>query len=269
MRDLPLQAEELRARHFAGTPLLLANVWDAASARAVAAAGHQVIATSSAAIAASLGSADHEQMHPDDAFAALRRIAGAVAVPVTADIEAGYGLPAGEIAERLLEAGAVGCNLEDSDHHSHGALVDAERQAERIHALCEAANAVGVALVVNARVDVYLHHSGAGIIERHERTKEAIRRARTYLDAGATCIYPIGLTDEDEIALLVEELTAPINIWLRADTPSLATLARMGVARVSLASGLQRAVMGHMTEFATALRAGEDAGLFVERPTGR
>jgi 2-methylisocitrate lyase-like PEP mutase family enzyme len=268
VRDLSLQAEELRARHFAGTPLLLANVWDAASARAVAAAGHQVIATSSAAIAASLGSADHEQMHPDDAFAALRRIAGAVAVPVTADIEAGYGLAAGEIAERLLEAGAVGCNLEDSDHHSHGALVDAERQAARIHALCDAASGVGVALVVNARVDVYLHHSGAGTIERHERTKEAIRRARTYLDAGATCVYPIGLTDEDDIALLVEELAAPINIWLRADTPSLATLARMGVARVSLASGLQRAVMGHTTELATALRAGEDAGLFVERPTG-
>lgn len=104
MRDLATQAEELRARHFAGTPLVLANVWDAASARAVAAASHPVIATSSAAIAASLGGADHEQIHPDDAFGALGRIAGAVSVPVTADIEAGYGLPAAEIAERLLEA---------------------------------------------------------------------------------------------------------------------------------------------------------------------
>jgi 2-methylisocitrate lyase-like PEP mutase family enzyme len=256
-------------RHSAGTPLLLANVWDAVSARAVPAGGHQVIATSLAAIAASLGIADHEQMHPDDAFAAFRRIAGAVAVLVTADIEAGYGLPAAEIAERLLEAGAVGCNLEDSDHHHEGALRDPERHAERIHALCDAAKGAGVALVVNARVDVYLRQGGAGTMERHERTKEAIRRARTYLDAGATCVYPIGLTDEDEIALLVEELAAPINIWLRADTPSLATLARLGVARVSLAAGLQRAVMGHTTALATALRAGEDAGLFIEWPTTR
>lgn len=148
-------------------------------------------------------------------------------------------------------------------------LLDPERQAERIHALCDAAQGAGVALVVNARVDVYLRQSGTGTLEHHERTEEAIRRSRAYLDAGATCVYPIGLTDQDEIAHLVEALAAPVNIWLRADTPSLAALARMGVARVSLAAGLQRAAMSHVTALTNALRAGEDAGLFADRQTAR
>lgn len=262
MRDLAVQAEELRARHFGDSPLVLANVWDAASARAVAAAGHPVIATSSAAIAASLGRGDHEQMDTDDAFGVLRRIAEAVSVPVTADIEAGYGLPAAEIAQRLLDAGAVGCNLEDSDHHDEGVLLDADLQAERIHALCESARAAGVELVVNARVDVYLQQTASP----HRRTEEAIRRARTYLEAGATCVYPIGLTSQDEIALLVQELAAPINIWLRPDTPPLARLSQLGVARVSAAASLHRAAMGHTTAIAAAILDGDLTGLLADRP---
>ncbi|MHB1738560.1 MAG: isocitrate lyase/PEP mutase family protein [Actinomycetes bacterium] len=263
MRDLAAQAEELRARHFGEAPLVLANVWDAASARAVAAAGHPVIATSSAAVAASLGRADHEQMDTDEAFGVLRRIAEAVSVPVTADIEAGYGLPPAEIAQRLLEAGAVGCNLEDSDHRGECLLLDADLQAERIHALCESAHALGVDLVVNARVDVYLRQA----TPPHQRTEEAIRRARTYLEAGATCVYPIGLTDQDEIALLVQELAAPINIWLRADTPPLARLGQLGVARVSAAGGLHRAAMDHTTAITAAILGGDLTGLLANRPT--
>lgn len=262
MRDLPAQAEALRARHFAGAPLVLANVWDAASARAVAAAGHPVIATSSAAIAASLGRGDHEQLDPEEAFAALRRIAGAVSVPVTADIEAGYGLAPDMLARRLLEAGAVGCNLEDSDHRRAGALLDPGAQAERIHATCEAARAEGVDLVVNARVDVYLRRSPA----ERSRCEEAIARGRRYLEAGATCIYPIGLTDTDEIALLVRELAAPLNVWLRAGGPSLATLAKLGVARVSVAAGLHRAAMGYVGSIAAAVLGGDPSGLFSAGP---
>lgn len=114
------RAERLYACHFGQGPLILANVWDVASARAVASAGHPVIATSSAAVAASLGYPDHQQMPANVAFAALERIARAVDVPVTADLEAGYQLKPAEQVERLLESRAVGCNLEDTDHHRSG-----------------------------------------------------------------------------------------------------------------------------------------------------
>lgn len=261
MSELVAHAEELRRRHFGDSPLVLLNAWDAASARVVAEAGHPVIATSSAAVAASLGQGDHEQMSADEAFGAIERIAAAVSVPVTADVEAGYGLSAGELAHRLLDAGAVGCNLEDSDHRSEHALVDAERQAQRIQALCAEAQAAGVPLVVNARVDVYLRARRPP----RECTDEAIRRATMYLDAGATCVYPIGLTDRDEIERLVDTLAAPVNTWLREGSPSLATLRQLGVARVSVAAGLQRAAMRRVGEIATAILGGDDSGLSPDR----
>jgi 2-methylisocitrate lyase-like PEP mutase family enzyme len=150
MSRLSELAGDLRTSHFADRPLLLAKVWDAASARAIAEAGHPVIATSSVAIDASLGVGDHEQMTPDMAFAALKRIADAVEVPVTADLEAGYRLPAGERVDRLLDAGAVGCNLEDSDHHTTAGLVEADRQADYIAAVCAAGRQAGIEVVVNA-----------------------------------------------------------------------------------------------------------------------
>jgi len=251
-------AAELRARHFGMRPLLLANVWDAASARAVAEAGYPVVGSSSAAVASSLGEGDHECMTPDAAFAAISRIAAAVPVPVTADIEAGYGLSPAEIAARLLDAGAVGCNLEDSDHAAPGGLLDADRQAERIHDLCQAAKASGVDLVVNARVDVYIRQA----VPERTRAAEAIRRGRKYVAAGATCVYPIGLRDGDEIALLIRELKAPVNVWLRRDTPSIAELGRIGVARISVAAALHRATMIGTRQVADAILRGDTSELW-------
>ncbi|MHB1536505.1 MAG: isocitrate lyase/PEP mutase family protein [Acidimicrobiales bacterium] len=257
MSRLSVLADDLRARHFSGRPLLLANAWDAASARAVAEAGYPVIATSSAAIGASLGVGDSEQMTPDMAFAAVKRIAGAVELPVTADLEAGYGLSAVELVDRLLDAGAVGCNLEDSDHHGPAVFVDMDRQADYIAEICAAGRRAGVDVVVNARADVYLRDE----VPPEDRMAETLRRGHRYLSAGATCVYPIGVTDPAEISTLVAQMGGPVNIWLRPDGPPLAELHRIGVARISLAAGLQRHTTTQIAALAACLLAGDDTWL--------
>ncbi|MGH3714536.1 MAG: isocitrate lyase/PEP mutase family protein [Micromonosporaceae bacterium] len=251
--ELDSQAEQLRALHHGDAPLVLPNVWDAASAVVVAEAGFPAIATGSAPIAQSLGYPDHEGAPIDEMFAAAGRIAGAVGVPVTADVEAGYGLSPAELVRRLLEAGAVGCNLEDSDHWA-GGLVRAETQANRIAALRSAATAAGVNLVINARVDVFYQEWG----EESERLPEAIRRGRLYLEAGADCVYPILVSDAETIGALAAEIPGPINVLFRPGTPSLAELAKLGVARVSYGPGILRATMAALRQIADTIADGGD-----------
>jgi 2-methylisocitrate lyase-like PEP mutase family enzyme len=227
--DPKVHADQLRQLHHGGPMLVLPNVWDAASATVVAEAGFPAIATASAAISAMLGYPDGEGAPWQEMFAAAGRIARAVAVPVTVDAEAGYGLRPRELVDRLLELGAVGCNLEDTDHHT-GALVDADTHAERLAAIRSAADDAGVPIVINARTDVYLPQSGTA---GQERVAEALRRGRGYLAAGADCVYPIGVSDERDIATLVAELPGPVNANTQPSGPDLARLRGLGVARVS------------------------------------
>ncbi|UBU15663.1 isocitrate lyase/PEP mutase family protein [Nonomuraea gerenzanensis] len=225
-------ASALRALHVPGTPLILPNVWDAASARAVRDAGFPAVATSSAAVAHVLGYDDGEHTPVGEMMAAVARVARAVeGVPVTADVERGYGLKPAELVERLAEAGAAGCNIEDSVPGS-GELVEPERQAEF---LAEVRAAAGDALVINARVDVYLYGRGQDV------RQEAVARGRRYLEAGADCVYPILASGEDEIRALVSALGAPVNVYLGPRTPGIQRLAELGVARVSFGSGLHQA----------------------------
>lgn len=240
-------AAALRALHVPGSPLVLANAWDASSAVAVAAAGFPAVATSSAAVALSLGSGDHEQMGADVAFDAVARIVGAVDLPVTADIESGYGLSPVEVAARLVRAGAVGCNLEDSDHGSPGSLVDVDAQSERIAAVRAAA---GDGIVINARVDTFVRRLPDAL-------GEAIARGRRYLDAGADCVYPIVAGDEGDIEAMVDALGV-VNIMLRPGAPSTARLAELGVARISVGSGLFRVMTKQVEAVLRALRDGDD-----------
>jgi 2-methylisocitrate lyase-like PEP mutase family enzyme len=212
-------AAALRALHVPGDPLILPNAWDAHTARLVERAGFPAVATTSSGVADALGYADGEQTPVDEMLAAVARIARVVAVPVTADMEAGYGLEPGELAQRVAATGAVGLNLEDTDHANHPALVPAAAQAARIEGVKAAAD-----LVVNARVDVHL---------RGGSTAEALERARRYHDAGADCVYPIGIADEATIGAFVE-LGVAVNILLRPGAPSIERLAELGVARVSL-----------------------------------
>ena len=247
---LAAKAEHLRSLHVPGRPLVLPNAWDAASARAVEAAGFLAVATASTAIAESLGYRDGEGTPVEVMFAAVARVVQAVAVPVTADIEAGYGLPAAELADRLLATGAVGCNLEDTDHRT-GGLVDAELQAVRIAGLRGAA---GVPIVINARVDVHVRNVGPP----EDRLSEAIRRARLYLAAGADCAYPIGVADEPTIVALVGGVGGPLNIYAQPSAPPLARLAELGVARVSYGPWLHRLAMQAVQRALTRIAGGED-----------
>ena len=250
-KDLKSQADRLRALHRRGEPLLLANVWDPASARAVADAGFSALATSSSAVASSLGYSDDDSMPVTEAFDAVRRVTAAVDVPVTADVEAGYGLSAQEVVHRLLGAGAVGCNLEDSDHHGPGQLVSADAQAGRIAAVKGYAVAAGVDMVVNARVDVFR----GGAEQSEETLAEALRRARLYVEAGADCVYPIMLREEALIAAFVAAVDAPVNILLRGQL-SVPRLTALGVQRISLGGGLHRAAIAAVAEQARALLSG-------------
>jgi 2-methylisocitrate lyase-like PEP mutase family enzyme len=192
-----MSAEEFRALHHGGTPLILPNAWDPVSARLVAEAGYPAVATSSGAVARVLGYDDGQLTPPDTMFAAVARIARAVDVPVTADMEAGYGLPPKEFAERLLDTGAVGCNLEDS---ADGALVDVARQADY---LAEVRAVAGAELVINARVDTFIRPVD-------DPVGEAVRRGREYRRAGVDCVYPI-LAPLDQLAQVAESVGGPIN----------------------------------------------------------
>ena len=231
-----MSAEALRALHVPGSPLVLANAWDAASASMVEEAGYAAVASSSAAVADTEGWPDNNVMPADVALAAVARVVRGTSLPVTADIEGGYGLPAFELVERLLVAGAVGCNLEDTDHSQVRTLVDVDTHVRRIE---EVRAAAGDALVVNARVDA---------IVRGGTLEEAVVRGRAYLAAGADCVYPITLADPTAIATFVEAVGGPVNILFRPGAPSVAELAALGVARISIGSGWYRKVQAAMTD---------------------
>jgi 2-methylisocitrate lyase-like PEP mutase family enzyme len=238
VHGLAERADALRRLHTSSRPLVLTNAWDVASARLVVTAGFPVVATSSGAIAATLGYEDDDSMPVDTAFGVIGRIARSVSVPVTADVEAGYRLSPVELVERLLDAGAVGCNLEDGDHHGGADLVDAGEHAERLSAVRHAATEAGVDIVLNARVDV-LRLEG----NRRDLFEEAVRRARLYLQAGADCVFPIRLADDEPIGEFVRRVEGPVNV-VAAGAPPLERLAQLGVKRVSYAGSLMKRLYG-------------------------
>jgi 2-methylisocitrate lyase-like PEP mutase family enzyme len=243
---LSAQADQLRGLHVPGSPLLLVNAWDPPSARRLAHDGYPAIATTSAGVAEALGYEDGNVTPPDEMLGAVARITAAVDVPVTADLEAGYGLEPGELVTGLLGAGAVGLNFEDTDHET-GTLTDAEGQAERLAAIKQAGRDAGVDVVLNARVDVFL---------RGGEVDEAIRRGQLYAKAGADCVYPIGVRGRDPIRRLVEEVGAPINILAVPGGLTLDELRELGVARVSFGSGLMHIAMDAAAQAAADYGAG-------------
>lgn len=250
--ELAEAARSLLEAHHRDAPLLLANVWDATSARIVEATGFHFAATSSHAIADVLGEDDRDCSDPDLIFDWIGRIARAVSCPVTADLEAGYGLAPTELIRRMLAAGVVGCNLEDTDHHGDDALVNADRQALYLGAVRAAADATGVHIVINARVDSFIRRVG----DEDQQMADAIRRAVLYLDAGVDCIYPFGVSDPTRIAELVGTTSGPLNIFARRGGPEVEELAALGVHRISVASALHRLTTERLREAATRLMAG-------------
>jgi 2-methylisocitrate lyase-like PEP mutase family enzyme len=253
--DLQTRCSLLRSLHTPGTPLLLPNAWDVATARAVVAAGFPIVATTSAGVAAALGYEDHEGAPADEMLAAAARIARGVEAPVTVDAEAGYGMAPAELVAALRGVGAAGCNLEDSDHAS-GSLRDPDRHAEWLSAVREAASADGYGLVINARVDVFVRSAmaGAGPGTQEELVPEAVRRAKAYLDAGVDCVYPIALRETDALRGFITEVRGPVNVMRMPQMPSLSELAALGVARVSWASFLYRDAMARFEDQLASLQ---------------
>ncbi|WP_051301017.1 isocitrate lyase/PEP mutase family protein [Actinomadura rifamycini] len=237
------RAARLRDLHRPGDPLVLPNVWDAASARVVQEAGFPALATASAAVAAMLGHPDGEGGPVDEMLAAAARVVRVAEVPVTVDAEAGYGLPPAELVERLLAMGAAGCNLEDS---RGGALTDPDEQAAYLAAVRDAA---GDALVVNARVDTFIRQAP-------DPLDGALDRGRRYLAAGADCVYPI-MAPADAVRALAEGLPGPVNVNQFPGT-ALRELAEAGAARVSYGPFPHHHAMEALKGFAERLRAGED-----------
>ncbi|MEO8345542.1 MAG: isocitrate lyase/phosphoenolpyruvate mutase family protein [Betaproteobacteria bacterium] len=254
MSDQQSKANFFRKLHIPGQPLVLFNIWDAGSAKAVAASGALAIATGSWSVADANGYADGEQVPFDLVIDNLSRIARAVDLPVTIDIESGYGKAPDAVAEsiaRTIKAGAIGCNLEDS-FPENGTLRDTAEQVERIRSARETANRLHVPYFINARCDVFFQSS-----QVHDETVVAstLDRARAYADAGADCLFAPGLVDERLIANLAAASPLPLNIMFGDKSPSLDRLARAGVARVSHGPGpyiramktLEEAARGAMT----------------------
>jgi 2-methylisocitrate lyase-like PEP mutase family enzyme len=245
-------AERLRALHSGPLPLVLPNAWDAASALIFARAGAKAIATTSAGIAAALGYPDGQHITPREMTAAVARIATVVDLPVSADLEAGYGdtpQEAAATARAALDAGAVGLNLEDTTDSSEGPLLDVERQAQKIRAVRAVGEKTGVPLVINARTDVFLAQVG----EPESRVQLAAARAKVYRAAGADCIFVPGVSDPATITQLLAAIDAPLNVLAVPGTPSVSELQRLGVARISLGSGPMRATLALTHDIAQEL----------------
>src|SRR3989441_1970731 len=236
------KAEDVRALHHGKRILILPNGWDVPSARVFEDAGFPAVATSSAGMLASLGYPDGEVVGRDEFVSAVERIARVLSVPVSADIVAGFGKTTKEgvaTVRAILKTGAVGINVEDFAHATKK-LYPVERQIENVKAIRELAETSRVPLVINARTDALRFAEG----DEEARVKEAIRRATAYRDAGADCVYPMGLIDATSIARFVKALDFPINVMVRKGLPPVSELQRLGVARVSFGPSPSYAAMG-------------------------
>jgi 2-methylisocitrate lyase-like PEP mutase family enzyme len=257
------KAEQLRKLHEGPRILILANAWDVISARIVEDAGFPVVATTSAGVAAVLGYPDGQRVPQREMLEFVARIARAVSVPVTADMESGYGTSPADMAEMaraLVDAGAVGLNLEDVTGDDESSHVEIGLQTAKIAAVREASAAAGVPLVINARTDVYLMPIGP----EETRFERTVERLRTYRKAGADCVFAPGIKEKETIGRLVRAVDAPLNILLQPGGPSVAELEKLGVARASIGSGTMRAALGTARKFAKALFEYRDHAEFMK-----
>ena len=243
------QADRLRELH--RPTLVIGNVWDAASARIFERAGFEAIGTSSAGVAYALGYPDGEKLSREEMMEVVARVAKAVRVPVTADVEAGYGDPV-ETARRVWAAGAVGMNLEDTE--GGDTLIDLRPAIREIRAAVPK-------MVINARTDIFLNQIG----EAATRFDRAVERLRMYREAGADCVFAPGVRDGETIARLVAALSCALNVLATVGSPSIAEMKAMGVARVSVGSGPMRATLGLCDRIARELH---DRGTYTSMLEG-
>jgi 2-methylisocitrate lyase-like PEP mutase family enzyme len=258
------KAEEFRAVHDRSRILVLPNAWDAMSARVIEDTGARAIATTSAGVAFSVGYPDGEAIPRDEMISAIGRIARVVTIPVTADIESGFARDAREVAEtvrRVIDAGAVGINLEDQVHDGTQRLYDLDVAVERVRTARETADSAGVSIVINARTDVYL----LGIGEPDARFEHAVRRANAYRKAGADCLFIPAITRRADIERIVPALDGPLNLLVFPGLPTIPELERLGVARLSLGTRLTLGAMSLLKKTVAELLS---AGTYESTPEG-
>ncbi|MGB8348606.1 MAG: isocitrate lyase/phosphoenolpyruvate mutase family protein [Ktedonobacteraceae bacterium] len=250
--DQKTKAMRLRELHHGPAILVLPNAWDVASARIFEQAGFPAIATTSSGVAAALGYPDGQHIKRDEMIEAVRRIAAAISCPVTADMESGFGDGSEDVIQTMravIEAGAVGVNIEDSTKKGKRKLLDVDYQVALLKEVRQLGDALDVPLVINARTDVYLLPGG----NAESKVEQVVQRATAYLASGADCFFPIGASDAQTIAALTRAISGPVNVLAGSKTPSIAELARLGVARVSFGSGPMRAALGYLRAVAQEL----------------
>ena len=241
---LKKRADALLALHEPGNPVVLPTIWDAWSARLAVGAGFAALTVGSHPLADSVGKADQEGMTFDDVLTRVKQITAAVDAPVSVDIESGYGEAPNRLIEGLLEAGAVGLNIEDTVHSEGGRLRSASEHAELVGALRAAADAAGVHVVVNARTDLFLRQDG----DESDRVERAIARLTEAAAAGADVLYPVGFHDPETLRRLASELPLPINAIAQPDQSDPASFGPLGVGRISFGPFLQGALSGRAKE---------------------
>ena len=247
------KAEKLLALHHDPKLLILPNIWEPLGARLIASLGFPAVATASAAIAFSQCQNDGEEMTFFEMLRIVELIAEAVDVPVTADMERGYGETPDDVANNMyhvLQAGVVGINIEDSLAEG-SALRSIDEQCARILAIRTMADAEGIPLVINARCDAFLSTIGD---THEEQLTETITRGKAYRDAGADCFYPITLGDVPTLEKIIEGVKLPVNVYASANAASLKDLESIGVSRVSTGPGLLKAALGTMRSIAHELQ---------------
>jgi 2-methylisocitrate lyase-like PEP mutase family enzyme len=247
------KAEAFRAMHTGQGTVLLPNVWDVASARIIEEAGFQAIATTSAGVAFAQGFPDGQKIPAERMITAVAHIASAVRVPVTADVEAGYGQRPEDAARTtriVIECGAVGMNFEDATGDGDHPLTELTLQLERIRAIRETAEELRVPIVLNARTDVYLLQIG----DPSRRYEEAVRRLAAFRDAGADCVFVPGVRDAETIGRIVADLKCPVNILGVPGSPAVPELVKLGVKRISLGSGPMRSSLGFLRKLAEEVK---------------
>ncbi|OBF00184.1 isocitrate lyase/phosphoenolpyruvate mutase family protein [Mycobacterium sp. 852002-10029_SCH5224772] len=238
------RAAALLRLHRPGNPVILPTVWDAWSARLAAGAGFVALTVGSHPMADSIGKPDNEGMSFDDVLDRVAQITAAVDVPVSVDVESGYGLPADRLIEGLLGVGAVGLNIEDTVHSQGKRLRSADEHAELVGALRSAADAAGVHVVINARTDLFLRQDG----EESDRVDRAVARLNLAAAAGADVLYPVGRHHPDTLRRLTAELVLPVNAIALPDEDDPASFGPLGVARISFGPFLQAALTGRANE---------------------
>ena len=248
------KAQLLHELHHNGKMLVLPNVWDTLGAALLESLDYPAVATASAAIAFANGYTDGEKIPFNELLKVLDKIVKHVNVPVTADIESGYGHSDDELQrniERILEAGVVGINIEDTNKQSDK-LFSVEAQSRRISLIRKVSDAREIPLFINARSDVYIRSNE--FVDEEEKFEEALKRGKAYINAGADCFFPILMKRNQDIRELISALRSPVNILALPGVPDLKTLNEMGVARVSLGPGLLKIAIRAMKQSALRLK---------------